>query len=215
MVAVSHRRLVHITAVVTTFTTATGRKHLGVCTNWLARQIPTEDYKPVVPVFMQKAHFHLPENPLTPIIMVGPGTGLAPFRGFLQERALSHAKGVSAQNLLFFGCRSAKVDFIYERELRQAENDGCLKLFLAFSRDQAQKMYVQHQITAVADLIWSVLFEQGGIFYVCGDARAMAKEVYQALQSIVVQKANKTEEEANQLLTDLQKSGKYLTDIWF
>jgi len=211
-----HPGRVHVTSVVIDFITPAERKHKGVCSNWLARQVPTNGYKPPVALFVQKANFHLPKNISTPVIMIGPGTGLAPFRGFIQERKkLAISEGKPCVNILFFGCRSSKIDYIYREELEQAQKDGFLQLFLAFSRDQPEKIYVQHKLHHFKDGIWSILNNQNGLLYICGDARQMAKDVHQALISIIVEKGNKTSEQAEQYLTELVEQKRYLTDVWF
>jgi len=115
----------------------------------------------------------------------------------------------------FFGCRSNDLDFIYKEELLGYERDGVLKLFLAFSRAQQQKIYVQHKILEKKEEIWESIHNKKGCFYICGDAKAMAKDVVQALKNLIMEKLEKTEEEANQYIIELQKEGRYFTDIWF
>jgi len=207
---------VHITAVVVNFVTTTARTHRGVCTNWLSRQVPTADKPIFVPVFVEKANFRLPKEPSTPIIMVGPGTGLAPFRGFIQERKQVLKEGARSEAILFFGCRSSKIDFIYEQELLKAKEDGILtELSVAFSREGQEKVYVQHKMREYMERIWSIINDKQGYFYVCGDARTMAKDVRQTVKDTIVKYGGKTEEQAEQYLVDMQKSGRYLTDVWF
>lgn len=211
-----HPGRVHITAVVVNYVTPTKRTHKGVTTTWLARAIPKDDESILVPVFIEKSSFRLPKDPLTPVLMVGPGTGLAPFRGFIQERKHQHSKGQVGESVLFFGCRG-DVDYIYADELKEATSTGYLsKLFVAFSRmDQQKKVYVQHKMHDYSDGIYNLLHEQKGYLYICGDARAMAKDVHSSIIQILTKHGNKTEEQAEQFLTELKQSGRYLTDTWF
>lgn len=161
---------VHITAVVVEYTTPTGRVNKGVATTWLATKQPLNpDDLPTAPIFIRKSQFRLPTKTQTPIIMVGPGTGLAPFRGFIQERsqAKSENKPVG-ETILYFGCRKKADDFIYEEELTEYERKNELTLHLAFSRDQDHKIYVSHLLEQQGDEIWRVIGENNGHFYVCG-----------------------------------------------
>jgi len=211
-----HPGRVHITAVITNFTTKANRYHKGVCTNWLSRAIPKDDEPILLPVFIEKANFRLPKDPATPVLMIGPGTGLAPFRGFLQERKHQAKSGSLGDSLLFFGCRSRKIDFIYGDELEAAEKEGVIsKLIVAFSRESEKKVYVQHKVHEHAEAIFGILNEKKGHLYICGDARAMAKDVHQALAQILVTYGSKTEEQAEQFLAELKQSGRYLTDVWY
>ena len=136
-----------------------------------------------------KAGFRLPDDPAVPIIMIGPGTGLAPFRGFLQERAARKAKGAAlGPAMLFFGCRHPEQDFLYADELKAFAADGITELHIAFSRADGPKTYVQHLIAAQKDRVWS-LIEQGAIIYVCGDGGKMEPDVKAALVAIYRERA--------------------------
>jgi NADPH-ferrihemoprotein reductase len=206
---------VHITSVVVRFNTPTGREHAGVCSTWMA------DLKPGchVPVFIRESSFKLPSTP-APVIMVGPGTGLAPFRGFLQEINVRKHQNNQAEweSMLFFGCRHRKHDYIYEDELaRFIEAQTLNHLHVAFSREQHHKVYVQDKIQepVIRQQLWHYLNDKNGYFYVCGDARLMAKAVHHALVKIVEECGQKSEEEANTYVENLQKSGHYLQDVWF
>lgn len=165
-----HPNTVHVTAVVVEYKTPTGRTNKGVATTWLAMKIPKagEDY-PTVPIFIRKSQFRLPTKPQTPVIMIGPGTGLAPFRGFIQERNYCKKEGKDVgETVLYFGCRKRKEDFIYEEELLEYEKSGLLKLHLAFSRDQPHKVYVSNLLEQNADELWRIVGENNGHIYVCG-----------------------------------------------
>jgi NADPH-ferrihemoprotein reductase len=210
----AHPGYVHITSVVVRFHTPAGREHLGVCSTWLADLQPGTR----VPVFIRESVFKLPPTP-APVIMVGPGTGLAPFRGFLQE--LKHRKKQPSQqdweSALFFGCRHRNHDYIYEEELSGYEGDNTLShLHVAFSREQGNKVYVQDKLDEpqTRERVWNFL-KKGGYFYVCGDARHMAKAVHQSLVKTVKECGKMSEAEANTYVDNLQHSGHYLQDVWF
>ena len=156
-------------------------------------------------------HFKLPEDDAAPVIMVGPGTGIAPFRAFIQER---EARGAQGKNWLFFGDRTFTQDFLYQVEWQKYLKAGVLdQIDLAFSRDQANKVYVQDKLLAQGAAIWQWL-EQGAYFYVCGDATHMAKDVHQALLDIVKTHGQKSPSEAEQYLNDLRKAKRYQKDVY-
>jgi NADPH-ferrihemoprotein reductase len=217
--------VVHITAALVEFATPTQRVHNGVATSWFSNpeQIPAANAAstgafPKVPIFIRKSAFHLPKLQ-TSIIMVGPGTGLAPFRGFLHERqwqvAQSPSDVVPGQNVLFFGCRHPDHDFIYSDELKAFENAKHAELHLAFSRQTEKKVYVQHLMREpeTADRIFQ-LIESGAYIYVCGDAKAMAKDVNHALRDIIVQKRGISESAAESFIDNLRTTNRYLCDVW-
>ncbi|QIM47860.1 MULTISPECIES: bifunctional nitrate reductase/sulfite reductase flavoprotein subunit alpha [Alcaligenaceae] len=165
-----------------------------------------------VPSFVQKsAHFHLPVDGDTPIIMVGPGTGIAPFRGFLHER---RARGSKGSNWLFFGERYAATDFYYENEFRQMASDGFLtRLDVAFSRDQSQKVYVQDRMLEQGAQLWAWL-QDGARFYVCGDAMRMAKDVDTALRRIAAQYGGLSDEQVGEFMSRLTRERRYIRDVY-
>jgi sulfite reductase (NADPH) flavoprotein alpha-component len=155
-------------------------------------------------------HFTLPENDSLPIIMIGPGTGVAPFRAFLQERWHRKATG---KNWLFFGERHKDSDFYYQDFFKKLEKENFLKLDLAFSRDGSQKVYVQHKLFESAQEIYQWI-NQGALVYVCGDAKSMAKEVEAAFLTIFETYGHLTSDEARTFLKELRKSKRYLTDVY-
>jgi len=166
-----------------------------------------------VPVFPTVAkHFHLPENPDIPIIMVGPGTGVAPFRAYLQERKSTGAKG---KNWLFFGAQHEKCDFAYGEEFHAYQKEGLLaRLDCAWSRDQAEKIYVQDRMGENAAEIWKWLDAEGAYFFVCGDARRMAKDVDATLRTIVREQGGKNADEANEYVEKLKNEKRYKKDVY-
>ncbi len=186
-----------------------GRGRKGVCSTFLADRL--EDATPL-PVFIQTAHgFRLPANGDTPIIMVGPGTGIAPFRAFLEERRVSGARG---GNWLFFGDQKRASDFLYREELETLFQDGSLtRLDLAFSRDQQEKIYVQSRMQEHAQELWSWL-EKGAHFYVCGDAKRMAKDVDAALHELIQKAGGRAPEEAAAYVAALKSAKRYQRDVY-
>jgi sulfite reductase (NADPH) flavoprotein alpha-component len=186
-----------------------GRVRKGVCSSFLAERA---DDMPV-PVFPSVAkHFHLPEDPAVPIIMVGPGTGVAPFRAYLQERKATGAKG---ENWLFFGSQHERCDFAYGDEFKAFGNEGLLtRLDCAWSRDQPQKIYVQHKMMENAAEIWKWIDADGAHFFVCGDARRMAKDVDATLRKIVQEQGGKNFEEANEYVEKLKRDKRYKRDVY-
>ena len=186
-----------------------GRLRKGVASSFLAERA---DDAPV-PVFPSNAkHFHLPENPNTPIIMVGPGTGVAPFRAYLQERQVTGAKG---KNWLFFGAQHVSCDFAYEEDFDRFMKEGILtRLDCAWSRDQAQKVYVQHKLADNAAEIWKWIDAEGAQFFVCGDARRMAKDVDGTLRKIVQEHGGKTVDQANEYVEKLKSEKRYKRDVY-
>jgi sulfite reductase (NADPH) flavoprotein alpha-component len=186
-----------------------GREREGVASTYLADRAPQSTK---VPMFVHVAKgFRLPEDPSTPIIMVGPGTGIAPFRAYLYERKLTGAPG---KNWLFFGEQRYRCDFFYKEEFDALQREGILNRFdLAFSRDQAQKVYVQHRILEHSEEIYAWL-EEGAHFYVCGDAARMAKDVDVALHHIVEKEGAKTPEGAAEYVEAMRKQKRYKRDVY-
>ena len=185
-----------------------GRKRGGICSTFLSDR--SNGLQPGVFVHSNKA-FRLPENPETPLIMVGPGTGIAPFRAFLEERKISGSKG---PNWLLFGNPYQKSDFLYQDELEGFVKDGTLqRLDLAWSRDHKEKVYVQHLMLQNGAELWKWL-DDGAAFYVCGDASRMAKDVDAALHQVVAEHGGKSEEEAAEYIKQLKKDKRYQRDVY-
>jgi sulfite reductase (NADPH) flavoprotein alpha-component len=186
-----------------------GRVRGGICSTFLSDRLD-DTTRPGVFVHVNKA-FRLPENPETPVIMVGPGTGIAPFRAFLEER---RASGASGPNWLFFGNPHRATDFLYEDELTGFLADGTLRrLDLAWSRDQREKHYVQHLMLENGAELWSWL-QDGAALYVCGDASRMAKDVDAALHRIAEEHGNFSGDEAAAWVASLKKDKRYQRDVY-
>lgn len=185
----------------------------GVCTNYLARQNEGD----VIYAFAKdtKSAFRLPDDPTVPIVMIGPGTGFAPFRGFLQERVALQAAGKAiGRSLLFFGCRHPQQDFIYQDELNRFVEAGVTEVSCAFSRVEGQKKhYVQDDVYTRRDDIWQLL-EAGAVIYVCGDASRMAPDVRQTFAAIYQEKTGANAAAAEVWLNDLTAQNRYLVDVW-
>ncbi|NIP97229.1 MAG: sulfite reductase subunit alpha [Akkermansiaceae bacterium] len=203
----AHPGEVHLTIAIVRYESY-GRQRGGVCSTFIADR--SAGVEPGVFVHHNKA-FRLPEDADTPIIMVGPGTGIAPFRAFLEERQATGAKG---KNWLFFGSPHRASDFLYEEELTAMQESGVLsRLDLAFSRDQPEKIYVQHLMEEHGKEIWSWL-QDGASFYVCGDAARMAKDVDAALHRIVEKHGGLSGEDAQAFVKALKKEKRYSRDVY-
>jgi sulfite reductase (NADPH) flavoprotein alpha-component len=185
------------------------RQRLGVASTYLAERLPPGS---PLRVYVQKAHaFGLPRDPAVPIIMIGPGTGVAPFRAFLQER---RAVGANGRNWLFFGHQRSNCDFFYEDEFKEMKASGLLtRLSLAWSRDGNEKIYVQDRMREVGRDLWAWLTD-GAHIYVCGDAKRMAKDVEIALVDVVAKHGVRSAEDAAAFVADLKKNGRYQQDVY-
>lgn len=200
---------VHLTVGVVRYLQEDGTVRSGGASSYLADRLP-EDAE--VRVFVEhNDNFRLPANPDTPVIMVGPGTGIAPFRAFLQER---EAQGAEGKNWLFFGNPHFTQDFLYQVEWQRYVKSGLLsKISLAFSRDQANKIYVQDRLREAGLELYQWL-EAGAHFYVCGDANHMAKDVQEALLEVIAEHGHKSREEAEEYLSELRRAKRYQRDVY-
>ena len=199
---------VHLTVAIVRYET-NHRQRVGVCSTFLADRAQVGATP--VPVFVSDSHFGPPDDGATDCIMVGPGTGIAPFRAFVQDRV---ATGATGRNWLFFGDQKRGTDFLYEEEWRQYLAIGQLtRLDTAFSRDQLLKVYVQDRMRENAAEFWAWL--QGGAhFYVCGDAKRMAKDVDTALHDIVRDQGGMTAEQAIEYVRRMKKDRRYQRDVY-
>ena len=204
----AHPGEVHLTVAAVRYENH-GRPRKGVCSTFLADLCdPTSP----LPIFLQKQpHFRLPTDGATPLIMIGPGTGVAPFRAFLEER---QAVGASGRNWLFFGDQSAATDFLYRDQLLAWRDSGFLtRLDTAFSRDQSEKIYVQHRMRENSAELWSWL-EAGAHVYVCGDAKKMARDVDAELHAIVQSAGGKSADQAASYIDKLRTEKRYQRDVY-
>lgn len=203
-----HEDQVHLTVAAVRYHTH-GRDRAGVCSCYLADVVAAGD--PLRIYFHHNNNFRLPADDSTPVIMIGPGTGIAPFRAFVEERA---ARGAKGKNWLFFGDQRFSYDYLYQLEWLDYLESGVLTdLSLAFSRDQKEKIYVQHRILERGEELYRWM-EEGAHLYVCGDASRMAKDVQQALMDVVAVHGKKTPEEAKAYLEAMRKAKRYQRDVY-
>ncbi|CAD5221670.1 unnamed protein product [Bursaphelenchus xylophilus] len=202
--------IVSVTAVVLKYNIK-GREIKGVCTNYLADR----NVGDAVPIFVRKSTMRLPHRPAIPVVMIGPGTGFAPFRGFIQERSALKNQGKEiGEMLLFFGCRHPDHDHIYKDEVDDFVKEGIVnRAHVAYSRLKNEKVYVQHLIWAEREHIWSII-QRGGNIYVCGDARNMARDVHATLLRIFREVGQLNEEAAQKFFKDLERKRNFQADVW-
>ncbi|WP_405638971.1 sulfite reductase subunit alpha [Streptomyces uncialis] len=207
----AHPDRVHLTVASVRYGTP-DRRYEGVASTYLADRVGGDEQDAVVGVHLQpNASFRVPADDSTPMIMIGPGTGIAPFRGFLHERA---ARGARGRNWLFFGDQHRRTDFVYEDELTELGECGVLtRLDLAFSRDQAEKIYVQTRMRERSRELYGWL-EDGAHVYVCGDASRMAKDVESALLGVIAGQRGRGDDDAAQYLADLRRAKRYVRDVY-
>jgi sulfite reductase (NADPH) flavoprotein alpha-component len=204
----AHPGEVHLTVAAVRYESHS-RARKGVCSTFLADRVDAETS---VPVFVQTSHgFRLPSDGDRPVVMIGPGTGIAPFRAFLEER---RSVGATGKNWLFFGDQQKKCDFLYQEQLEAMLAEGSLtRLELAFSRDQTEKIYVQTRMLEQAVELWRWL-EDGAHLYVCGDAKRMAKDVDAALHEVVRKAGGKSADEARDYVARLKSDKRYQRDVY-
>ena len=204
----AHPQEIHLTVAVARYRT-NGRERVGVCTTFLADRVTVGETP--TPVFVSHSHFGPPDDGSRDAIMVGPGTGIAPFRAFLQDRA---ASGASGRNWLFFGDQKRATDFLYEEDWERWKKEGILtRIDTAFSRDQLVKVYVQDRMREGAAELWAWI-RAGAHFYVCGDAKRMAKDVDVALHEVIAGQGNMTPAEAADYVKAMKKEKRYQRDVY-
>uniref|UniRef100_A0AAR2KGX9 NADPH-dependent diflavin oxidoreductase 1 n=1 Tax=Pygocentrus nattereri TaxID=42514 RepID=A0AAR2KGX9_PYGNA len=181
----------------------------GLCSNWLASLDPTQG-EVCVPLWVKKGGLTFPQDLETPAIMVGPGTGVAPFRTAIQERI---AQGKTA-NVLFFGCRSETKDFYCHLEWEEKVQAGHMTLFTAFSRDQEDKIYVQHRVKEQAKLLWDLIANKNAVFYIAGNSKQMPTGVCDALKEVFQQEGGVTDSQAQEMLDGMEKAGRFQSETW-
>ncbi|GMF64638.1 unnamed protein product [Phytophthora lilii] len=227
---------VHATVSLIESKKSDGRVFRGVCSNYLGRLQPLEAHAndkkkrdsrpgeqgskqprewPSARIFMRASTFRLPKNPLTPIILIGPGTGIAPMRAFLHERAQQQEDGVTVgKSIMYFGCRRRDEDFIYKDELERFQESGVLtELHLAFSREQEKKVYVQHLLVQNGQATWDLIRDHDAHIYVCG-ATSMGNDVNKVLHEIIEKFGGQSTEEALATLKKLQDDHRYIQELW-
>ena len=207
-----HPQSIHLTVAVTKQQRADGTLFEGVCSTFLAQQQASFDK---IRVFVRPSTFRLPADPNKPILMIGPGTGVAPMRAFLQERERQTKNGGKVgANILYFGCKKSDWDFIYRDEMEAWQKNGILtELYTAFSRAQSQKVYVQHLLQQNSQLTWDLVEKQGAYIYVCG-AVQMGHDVGETLQKIVSEHSDRTGDQAKAYLSKLAEQGRYVQELW-
>ena len=203
-----HDQQVHLTVANVRYNN-NDRHHHGVCSTFLTDIATTGDK--IKCYFSPNKSFSVPSDTSDPMIMVGPGTGIAPFRAFLEERIATEAKG---DNWLFFGDRNSETDFLYQDEIEAMQTTGLLtRLDLAFSRDQAEKIYVQDRMIENAKELFAWL-ERGAYFFICGDAYRMAKDVDKALHTIIEEQGDLSADAAADYVNQLKKQKRYVRDVY-
>ncbi|XP_040488199.1 NADPH-dependent diflavin oxidoreductase 1 isoform X2 [Ursus maritimus] len=205
----AHPSRLQILMAVVQYQTRLKEPRRGLCSSWLASLDPGQG--PVqVPLWVRPGGLTFPETPDTPVIMVGPGTGVAPFRAAVQERVAQGQNG----NFLFFGCRWRDQDFYWEAEWMELERRGCLTLFTAFSREQEQKVYVQHRLRELGPLVWELLDRRGAYFSLAGNAKRMPADVSEALTSIFQKEGGLSGPDAASYLARLQRTRRFQSETW-
>lgn len=207
-----HPKSIHATISVLSEKRQDGSEFKGVCTNYLADLVDNGKIR----AFVRESTFRLPTDSSKPIIMIGPGTGIAPMRALLQERSYqkSNKKKNVGSNILYFGCKKRDLDFIYSDELNAFEKEGILtEMHLAFSREQNEKVYVQHLLAKNAKDTWKLIDEQGAYIYVCGAVK-MGQDVSEALRKIIGQYGDRTTTDAKAYLDDMASNGRFIQELW-
>ena len=208
-----HPDSVHLTVAVNSAKRQDGTTFEGVCSNYLKSRKPALD---TIRVFNRPSTFRLPTDAATPIVLIGPGTGVAPMRALLQERRYQRdvQKQPVGPNILYFGCKKPTQDYLYREEFEEMQQQGVLTtLRLAFSRETSTKVYVQHLLEKEADETWALMDQQAAYFYVCGGVK-MGQDVSDTLQSIIMSRGNMSREQAKAYLDKMSSQGRYVQELW-
>ncbi|XP_035292077.1 NADPH-dependent diflavin oxidoreductase 1 isoform X1 [Anguilla anguilla] len=205
----AHPNRIHILLAVVKYKTRLQKPRKGLCSTWLASLDPTQG-EVHVPLWVKKGLLRFPSDPASAVIMVGPGTGVAPFRSALQERIAQDKSG----NVLFFGCRSSSKDFYCRHEWEELERAGQLTLFTAFSRDQEDKIYVQHRVKEQAALLWDLITNSNGHFYIAGNAKDMPTAVCDALKEAFQSEGGVSASQAEDMFNTMERTGRFQSETW-
>ncbi|KAL8625897.1 hypothetical protein ACOMHN_012489 [Nucella lapillus] len=222
----AHPDEIQILMAVVKYRTKLHNPRQGVCSTWLSSLTPDLEVK--VPIWVKPGTIHFPEDGAKPVIMVGPGTGVAPFRSYIHERAASGLGGVApfrsyiheraalglGGNYLFFGCRGMKCDFYCHTEWERLVQRHLLTLFTAFSRDQEEKIYVQDRIMENGEMLWKLLDEQSAYFFIAGNAKRMPDDVRAIVKTVIQQHGSRSEQEAEAYLMSLERSRRWQLEAW-
>lgn len=204
-----HPNRIQILLAVVKYKTMLVKPRKGLCSSWLASLDPSKG-DVYVPLWVKKGSLKFPQEPESPVIMVGPGTGVAPFRSAIQERV---AQGKMA-NVLFFGCRSESKDFYCGSEWQEKVQAGQMILVTAFSRDQEDKVYVQHRVKEQGKLLWNLIAKKNAFFYIAGNAKHMPTSVCDALKAVFQKEGGMSENQAQEMLDGMEKNGRFQSETW-
>lgn len=221
----AHPGQIHITLAVVEFKTPYGRVRTGVCSEWLASLQPNQN--PLIPITLKKGSIRMPKDSTCPVILVGPGTGIAPFRSMTHERKVHIQQEHSSKSynkynkpekkssnwIVYFGNRHEKGDFLYEKEWKQLEKENLITLHTAFSRDTDEKVYVQHRLNENADEVWKVL-SGNGYFLLAGNAKQMPIDVRNTITDIIQRKGNFSDDETKRFMHKLDQEHRYQVEAW-
>jgi sulfite reductase (NADPH) flavoprotein alpha-component len=211
-----YANMLHLMIVIVDWKTPSKKLKFGTCTGYVNRMIPTTEHPVRFACAVKPGTFTLPESDETPMVMAGLGTGLAPFRAFVQYRAVLKKEGKPAgPMIMYYGCRYRKRDYIYADEWESYEKEGVLTAVrVAFSRDQAHKIYIQHKISEDPKLIWEHLFAKGGYFYLCGQAGQMPIDIKNAIIGAMKSEGHMSADEAEKAFQALQIAGRYNLEVY-
>ncbi|XP_022085194.1 NADPH-dependent diflavin oxidoreductase 1-like [Acanthaster planci] len=206
----AHPNEIHVLLAVVKYKTKLFKPREGLCSNWLARLSPEEE-KIEIPIWVKRGTISFPKDGVkTPVVMVGPGTGLAPFRSYLQDRA---AQGIG-DNVLFFGCRNKDKDYLCNHEWRPLVANKLLQVFTAFSRDHEDKIYVQHLMAQNSALLWEMIDRRQGSFFIAGNAKQMPTNVTDTLKKVIQEEGGMTVAAADDYIKSLEQSRRFQIEAW-